>query len=160
VAILATPATVRREYTRALIAEHGRGAEFLLVGAPNLAALAEAHAQGDAVSDDAIAAEIAPCFQEIAGRRTDVVVLGCTHYPLLAARLAKLAPWPVDWLDPAPAIARRAANVLAERGAIVGVGVQPRPGVIEFTSGRCPRPELAGLLRAHGLGFASAALPA
>jgi glutamate racemase len=27
-------------------------------------------------------------------------------------RLIKLAPWPVDWIDPAPAIARRVVDLL------------------------------------------------
>jgi glutamate racemase len=32
-------------------------------------------------------------------------------------RLVALAPWPVDWVDPAPAIARRVANLLGPSGA-------------------------------------------
>ena len=60
------------------------------------------------MSDDDIAAELAPCFVGDGDvPRTDTVVLACTHYPLLLDRLTRLAPWPVDWIDPAPAIARR-----------------------------------------------------
>ena len=40
------------------------------------------------------------------------MVLACTHYPFLANRMRKMAPWPVDWLDPAEAIARRALSLL------------------------------------------------
>jgi glutamate racemase len=32
-------------------------------------------------------------------------------------RLVRLAPWPVDWIDPAPAIARRVADLLGPAGA-------------------------------------------
>ena len=32
------------------------------------------------------------------------MVLACTHYPLLLDRFKVNALWPVDWLDPAPAI--------------------------------------------------------
>ncbi len=46
------------------------------------------------------------------GRRTDVICLACTHYPLLLARFEALAPWPVRWIDPAPAIARRVTQLL------------------------------------------------
>jgi glutamate racemase len=95
---------------------------------------------GEAVPDAAIGAEIAPCFVEQGGRRTDVVVLGCTHYPLVIGRLEALAPWPVTWLDPAPAIARRAANVLAELGFVVGVGASRPRGQMRFTSGK-PAPD-------------------
>jgi glutamate racemase len=49
--------------------------------------------------------------------RTDTVVLACTHFPLLLDRLQRLAPWPVEWIDPAPAIARRVADLLGPPGA-------------------------------------------
>ncbi len=151
VSVLATPATVAREYTRALIGQFGSGARFTLTGAPGLAGLAEAHASGEDVDGEAIAREIAPCFVEDGGARTDVVVLGCTHYPLLLDKLDALAPWPVAWLDPAPAIARRIANVLAEAGHIVGVGAKHGSGEIQFTSGRPPTPALLRLLQSHHL---------
>ncbi len=32
-------------------------------------------------------------------------------------RLVRLAPWPVDWIDPAPAIARRVADLLGPAGS-------------------------------------------
>ena len=47
-------------------------------------------------------------------RRTDSVVLACTHYPLLREIFGRHAPWPVDWIDPAPAIARRVASLLGD----------------------------------------------
>ncbi len=45
-------------------------------------------------------------------RRTDIVTLGCTHYPFLVNEMRKFAPWPVDWLDPAEAVARQASREL------------------------------------------------
>jgi glutamate racemase len=154
VSVLATPGTIAREYTRELIAQFGAGTRFNLVGAPTLAELAEMSASGSAVEDSAIASEIAPCFIEDGGAKTDVVVLGCTHYPLLLDRLDALAPWPVTWLDPAPAIARRIANVLAEQGHIVGVGAKRGAGIIKFTSGRTPSASLSALLQSHNLSIA------
>jgi glutamate racemase len=151
VSVLATPATVAREYTRALIRQFGAEARFTLVGAPTLAALAEAHASGAEVDEEAITREIAPAFAAEGSTRTDVVVLGCTHYPLLLDKLDALAPWPVAWLDPAPAIARRIANVLAEAGHIVGVGAKRGRGEIRFTSGQTPSPALVRLLQSHHL---------
>lgn len=154
VSVLATPATIARDYTRALIAEFGGGVEFNLVGAPRLAALAEDCASGGTGDDGAIAAEIAPCFIAGKGGRTDVIVLGCTHYPLLLRKLEMLAPWPVAWLDPAPAIARRVANVLSACGHIVGVGAGHAPGLIAFTSGKKPAGALQSLLKAYQLELA------
>ncbi len=44
--------------------------------------------------------------------KPDIVVLACTHYPFLTNVFRRLAPWPVDWLDPAEAIAKRAQFLL------------------------------------------------
>lgn len=153
ISVLATPATVKRDYTHALIAEHGQGCDFNLVGSDRLATIAERYAAGERVHDDAIAQEIRACFVEQGGARTDVIVLACTHYPLIIERLERVAVWPVIWLDPAPAIARRAANVLAEMGFIIGVGAQRPRGDIYFTSGATPTPSVLALISQYGLRF-------
>ena len=119
VSVLGTKGTVKREYTQALIRDFAQGCQVTLVGSADLASLAEAALNGGGVGDREISAEIAPCFVEDAGDkslRTDTVVLACTHYPLLMDRLVALAPWPVDWIDPAPAIARRVADLLGPAG--------------------------------------------
>jgi glutamate racemase len=119
VSVLGTRGTVKREYTRALIRDFADGCEVTLVGAGELASLAEAALSGVEVSDSEISAELAPCFigtGESDPERTDTVVLACTHYPLLMDRLVALAPWPVDWIDPAPAIARRVSDLLKPSG--------------------------------------------
>ncbi|MBA3447829.1 MAG: glutamate racemase, partial [Pseudaminobacter sp.] len=112
VSVLATPGTVQRAYTRDLIQSFAGQCYVRLVGSQNLARMAEAHIRGEAINDAQILEEIAPCFVERDGRRTDIVVLACTHYPFLANVFRRLAPWPVDWLDPAEAIARRALSLL------------------------------------------------
>jgi glutamate racemase len=120
VSVLGTKGTVKREYTRALIRDFAQGCDVTLVGSADLAALAEKALSGEAVSDAAIAAELAPCFVGNGASdpdRTDTVVLACTHYPLLMDRLVSLAPWPVDWIDPAPAIARRVSDLLGPPGS-------------------------------------------
>ena len=120
VSVLGTKGTVKREYTRALIRDFSQGCEVTLVGSADLASLAEKALSGEAVSDAAISAELAPCFIGNGASdpdRTDTVVLACTHYPLLMDRLVRLAPWPVDWIDPAPAIARRVSDLLGPPGS-------------------------------------------
>lgn len=134
VSVLGTRGTVTREYTHALIRDFAGGCEVTLVGSAHLASLAEAALSGQAVGDHDLLAEIAPCFvgdAADAGNRTDTVVLACTHYPLLLDRLTALAPWPVDWVDPAPAIARRVADLLGPGG-----GRQRGHDRMIFTSGR------------------------
>ena len=135
VSVLGTKATVQREYTQALIRDFAQGCEVTLVGSAELASLAEAALSGGVVSDEAILAELKPCFVgtgEDTSKRTDTIVLACTHYPLLLDRLNRLAPWPVDWIDPAPAIARRVTSLLAKpHGKADDAGAQ-----MIFTSGR------------------------
>jgi glutamate racemase len=119
VSVLGTKGTVKREYTQGLIRDFAQGCDVTLVGSAHLAPLAEAAFSGSVVSDAAIFAEVAPCFVGADGEapaRTDTVVLACTHYPLLLDRLIRLAPWPVDWIDPAPAIARRVVALLGRPG--------------------------------------------
>jgi glutamate racemase len=59
-------------------------------------------------------------------------VLACTHYPFMANVFRRLAPWPVDWLDPAEAIARRARSLVpAPDGFEPLYGIDPAI----FTSG-------------------------
>jgi glutamate racemase len=146
VAVLGTLATVGREYTRALIREFAGGCDVVLVGSSHLASFAEAELAGIPIADDAIMTEIAACFVDADGSRTDTVVLACTHYPLLLERFRVVAPWPVDWLDPAPAIARRVADLVGPRPQ-TQVRVPPR---IIFTSGRAPSPILASALAKFG----------
>jgi glutamate racemase len=151
ISVLATPGTVARDYTQKLIQEFANGCSVTLVGSKSLARLAEAAMHGEEVAESAIAAEIAPCFVRREGARTDVIVLACTHYPLLLEAFARLAPWPVDWIDPAPAIARRADQVLAENfGPDAPNGDPPRRRSI-FTSAAAPSDSLAATLDRYGL---------
>jgi glutamate racemase len=147
VTVLGTEATVSREYTRALIRDFAEGCAVTLVGSPRLAELAEAALKGEPITDEAIAAELAPCFVETDGRHTDTVVLACTHYPLLIERFHTLAPWPVNFIDPAPAIARRVTALL---GPAAPGGAIPA-GRALFSSGQTPSQALAAALAGFGL---------
>ncbi len=118
VSVLATPGTVKRAYTRDLIQSFASQCHVRLVGSENLARMAEAWIRGETISDDAVLAEISPCFIEEEGRRTDIVVLACTHYPFMANVFRRLAPWPVDWLDPAEAIARQAKRKIGSMESV------------------------------------------
>ena len=133
VSVLGTSGTVKREYTKALIRDFAGGCGVTLVGSANLASLAEAALGGHAaISDADILVEITPCFIDDGIARTDTVVLACTHYPLLLDRLTMLAPWPVSWIDPAPAVARRVVDLLGAAAP----GAQPGDARMHYTSGR------------------------
>ena len=142
VSVLGTEATVKREYTRALIRDFAGNCAVTLVGSRLLAGYAEAELVGTPAGDAALSAEIRPCFVNHSAR-TDTVVLACTHYPLLLERLRRIAPWPVNYIDPAPAIARRVVDLLGP----VTAGAGSARAV--FTSGRQPP---AAVLSRFGIG--------
>ncbi len=157
ISVLATPGTVARDYTRDLIRDYAAHCDVALVGSRRLAPIAEAFMHGQSVDDAEIAREIAPCFLESDGKRTDHVVLACTHYPLLLSHFERLAPWPVAFVDPAPAIARRVDHVLCERGfAPADHKAAPRLGAAVFTSGREAEGPLVRLLQERSLAQQSA----
>jgi glutamate racemase len=135
IGVLATPGTARREYTQVLIHTYAYHCKVFLHGAQRLAEMAEAKLMGAAIDPAELRDDIQPVFRYREGKRTDTVVLGCTHYPLLLDDIRKVAPWPVTYVDPAPAIARRVADVLKQQN----LGDQkpgPKAGTALFTSAR------------------------
>ena len=147
VAVLGTEARVSREYTRALIRDFANGSDVVLVGSARLARFAEDELRGAPIADELIAREITPCFADADGRRTDTVVLACTHYPLLLDRFERLAPWPVTFVDPAPAIARRVVGLIGSAASAEA----PSPARVVFTSGRPPSAALGTALARFGI---------
>ncbi|MES2906484.1 MAG: glutamate racemase [Pseudomonadota bacterium] len=115
ISVLATPGTVKNDYTKDLVEQFAEGCAVHLVGSKLLASIAEAKLKGEQISDQDILTEIRPCFVEAHGKRTDQIVLACTHYPLLLDEFHRLAPWEVNYVDPAPAIARRVTGLIGEQ---------------------------------------------
>lgn len=150
VSVLATPGTVKRQYTRDLIHQWATKCHVRLVGSERLASLAEIYMRDGFVDEEKVRSEISPCFMERDGKRTDIVVLACTHYPFLANRMRKTAPWPVDWLDPAEAIARRALSLLESDGGSQKDAAVAEPDIAVFTSGR---PDFATRRLMQGFGL-------
>lgn len=109
--LLATPNTAASKYSQDLIAQFASGCVVDSYGAPNLAAMAEAMLLGDGILDEDLRREILPAFSDDGLGRTDIIVLGCTHYPLIVERLQPLTPWPVTFIDSGDAIARRALSL-------------------------------------------------
>ena len=155
ISVLATRGTVARDYTHALVREHAGDCEVTLVGAAELAVIAERVMRGEPVDDAEIQRQIMPCFVEQGGRRTDQIVLACTHFPLIVDKLERLSPWPVNFVDPAPAIARRLDALI---GAARAGAPASREGAAIFTSGEAPEPALQKTLRLYGLTFTPAAM--
>ena len=67
-----------------------------------------------------VRASVEPLLKEGA----DVIVLGCTHYPFLRPVIQRVAGDDVRIIDPAPAVARRTADILLQKGLIEKEAVQ------------------------------------
>ena len=149
--VLATPATVAQDYTHELVERYAASCEVTLVGAQNLASLAEQFMRGNEVDEDLLRREIAPAFVQQAERRTDFIALGCTHYPLLVELMRKVAPWPVSYIDPAPAIARQTSFVLSKMSARRETLAPAGPNRLIYTGADAIAENISGFL--HGLGL-------
>jgi glutamate racemase len=112
IGLLATPATVNRPYTDDLIQRYAAACTVLRIGSAELVEMAEAKLLGQVVDRDRLARILAPFFDKPAASRPDVVVLACTHFPLLRAELEAAGPADVAWIDSGAAVARRVVDVL------------------------------------------------
>ena len=108
IAVLATAATFQGELFRDLVGRHGEDVAIVTQACPGLAAAVESGADVRPLLD-----EYLPPIVEASA---DVVVLGCTHYPLIRAEIADRLPEGVEIIDPAPAVARRTIDVAHEAG--------------------------------------------
>ena len=111
VVILATPGTLDGDLYSRVVEEFGRGTTITAVPGHGLAEIVEdGHAESERAAhalQRALAAEVR------AG--ADTVVLGCTHYHFLAPAIRQLYP-ELSIVDTSEAVARRAVQVLEERG--------------------------------------------
>lgn len=112
IGVLATPATIDRPYTDDLIARHAADCRVLKLGSAELVAMAEAKLLGHKVDLDRLREILAPFLTPPAAERPDVVVLACTHFPLLRAELEAVSPPDIAWIDSGAAVARRVVEVL------------------------------------------------
>lgn len=154
IGVLATPSTANREYTQALIHTYAYHCKVFLHGSRRLAEMAESKAKGATIDYEELRDEIQPVFRTRDGRRTDTVVLGCTHYPLLLEEIKAAAPWPVEYIDPAPAIARRVFEVLKTQ-TLTDQRAGPKSGTVLFTSVLGSARESLGVYESRGFPFHS-----
>jgi len=112
VGLLATPATIDRSYTTDLIQRYAGDCTMLKIGSAELVEMAEAKFLGHAVDRDRLWQILAPFFDRPADAQPDIVVLACTHFPLLREELQAAGPAGVSWIDSGVAVARRVIDVL------------------------------------------------
>ncbi|QCE33889.1 glutamate racemase [Acetobacteraceae bacterium] len=114
--LLSTSATARRSYVDNLQKRFAPECTIYRHGSAWLAKEAEKIFNGLQPSKDILINEINALFLSSSHkvRPIDCVALGCTHYSFLLPWLKKYSPKNVQWLDPQPAVARHAVNLIEE----------------------------------------------
>ncbi|MBE8597175.1 glutamate racemase [Xenorhabdus sp. BG5] len=113
VGLLATRATVNRDYTKELIARFATDCQMYAIGSAELVELAERKLHGKDVSLKELEKILKPWLRM--KEPPDTVILGCTHFPLIAEEIAQVLPDGTRLIDSGAAIARRTAWLIKNR---------------------------------------------
>ena len=111
IAVMATPATAASARLRRLIVEFASDVHVHVQPCPGLATMIETgrHAGPELES------VLAPFCDRMRAADVDTVVLGCTHYPFVAAAIQSLLGDGVTLIDTARAVAERVDSMLGDR---------------------------------------------
>ncbi len=107
VGLIATPATVTRQYTQDLIRNFSADKNVELLGSTRLVDMAEEKLRGRDVSLQELHQILSPLIDNV-----DVAVLGCTHFPLIKEEIQLVLGQDVVLVDSGEAIARRVKSLL------------------------------------------------
>ena len=111
IGLLGTAATIRQAYVDRLEAEFADGMTMLRHAAPELVHAAEAKMRGERVDPAVYAAAIKGLTSQPGGASLDVIILGCTHFPLVQDELSAATGGGMSFVDGASGIARRISHL-------------------------------------------------
>lgn len=116
IGVLATTRTLQSERFQRLVSNHAPHLRVVSQACPGLAETIESAGP----DSPQVAALLATFMAPLAEAATDVVVLGCTHYPWVAAAIARYLPEGARLLDTGEPVARQLERLLAARGLLGG----------------------------------------
>ncbi len=112
IGLLATPAAVESGAYGAAVASTGEWIDLVPVACPDLAPLIQSGFPFDAQVMDTVRGYCRPLREA----RVDTVILGCTHYPLVAPMLQRMLGPEVTLVGSGESVARTVQRALAARG--------------------------------------------
>jgi glutamate racemase len=118
VGVIATEATIRSGAYAAALRTLRPDLAILSEACPLLVPLVEEGWLDDPITEEVARRYLAP----LVAAEVDTLVLGCTHYPLLAPLLGRVAGGDVTLVDSAEAVAAHVADDLAASGALAPRG--------------------------------------
>ncbi len=116
IGLLATPGTIRREYTDELIRDFAQECQVVRVGSNKLVEVVEQNMLGEQFDQNIYREILTPFTDHPRWAEMDTIVLACTHFPLAKSKLSLAAPEIKNWVDSGSAIAQR-VTALLQKGA-------------------------------------------
>ncbi len=114
IALLATPATINQNYVAQLERDFAASVTCHRYGCVDLVAIAEQKLN----TQEEQLTQVRGAIERLAiDPKCDVLVLGCTHFPLIAEEINKVVGEQVTLLDSGAAIAKRVASLLEGESA-------------------------------------------
>ena len=126
IGVLATKGTFKGELYLRTLHKFASNAKVLEQVGEGLVELVEGGNTETPEAREIIGKYIVPMLEE----NVDHIVLGCTHYPFLEKLIREFAGDGVEIVNPAPAIARRAGEVLAQRREVLKQGGEMDNGAV------------------------------
>jgi glutamate racemase len=136
IGVIATEATVRsKAYERAILQRRNM-AHVMLRPTPLLAPMIE---EGRTSEDPLVESALRQYLQSMILRKVNVLVLGCTHYPLLKTAIAKVIGPKVRLIDSAEQCAQDVARRLQRKGLLREPIHSPDETAVDVTAGAIGR---------------------
>jgi len=113
IGLIATPATINREYTDQLINDYAPECKVLRVGSTELVQMAERFIRNEPIDEEALKSVLIPFKIAAKSESLDQLVLGCTHFPLLKAQIQQILP-NIDVIDSSDAIGKQTERIISD----------------------------------------------
>lgn len=130
IALLATPATIRRGYITVLETAYANECELIRLSHPDLVVIAEEKIRNGHLDTQRLQSIVDGFKSHAKADQIDTFILGCTHFPAIKEDLAKAWAKPAYWVDSGEAIARRTQHLLQQ----VSSTDSQKPHVLYLTS--------------------------
>lgn len=144
VGVLATPSTFHGELYASVVERFAKDVEIFQSTCPGLVSQIEKARLNTPKTRRILEEAVRPMLDAGA----DTLVMGCTHYPFVIPLIEEIAAGRARVIDPAPAVARQTARVLAERALL---NPSPEQGSRRFITSGEPAAFEYALARLLGL---------
>lgn len=107
IGLLATEATIKRDYIKQLNIAHANHCEVIHFACQKLVTIAEDKIMGNHFDINELLSILNELLEHPLANKIDVFVLGCTHFPAVKPEIMAIWPYQAQWIDSGEAVARR-----------------------------------------------------